>query len=204
MTFDIERFVRLRPRLYHLTASMNVPRILKTRRLETARALMESAGDLSYLRSKRPDHVVLNVGGERLHVRDQRPLHEGNVDPLAGFTFCDVVEMLNDRVFFWPGDERGPIPAGKNHFARYVAEDCRVLVVSTEEMLAANANVEFCRYNSGAPRCNGGKKSPRGRETFQTPHNCLFRPGEVQEVTFAGGARLAEVELRGCLVDVRK
>ena len=39
-----------------------------------------------------------------------------------GFVFEDLVEILNGRVFFWPGAVGGPISYGVRHFERYQNE----------------------------------------------------------------------------------
>ncbi|MBS0190790.1 MAG: hypothetical protein U0573_02720 [Phycisphaerales bacterium] len=196
MGIDLWQFAVRRPRLFHLTAAANVDAILEGGLLESARVLMERAADTSYLRQKRKQHLTLRIGERVVHVRDQAPLHAGNMEMEPGTSFEDVIELLNERVFFWPGDERGPIVAGRNHFARYAGEDCKVLVVETEAMLALNPGVQFCRFNSGAPRCSGGRKSPRGAGTFLPPGACEFSAAEVQEVTFVGAARLPRERIR--------
>lgn len=192
MGFDLTRFAEARPRLYHLTARANLDGILRTGRLEAARVLMERAGDMSMLRQRRREHYRLRVDGREVVLRDQKPLHRGNIAFEGGFGFEDVVEALNRRVFFWPGDEEGPIDYGRRHFGRYGGEDCVVLVVPTAALLEANPDVqaEFCRFNSGSPRCTGGRGAPRGPRTFLPAHECPFSPGAVKEVTFREFVRL--------------
>ena|SRR5712691_7943752 len=96
-------------------------------------------------------------------VRDQAPLHEGNLSLPRGYTFEDFIESLNGRIFFWPGSAAGPIPHGIRHFERYEQECPVILRVEFQSLLHANPGAEplYCRYNSGSPRCSNGKKSPR-------------------------------------------
>ena len=117
-------------------------------------------------------------------LRDQAPLREGNAALDGGWTFADLVEDLNGRVFFWPGTERRPIPDGQRHFERYADESIAVLMVDTTALFAANGGATFCRYNSGSPRWSGGRPSPRGPGTFVAAADAPFTAGQVVEVTF--------------------
>lgn len=125
-------------------------------------------------------------------LRDQMPLHPGNMAIDDGLGFADVVEMLNERVFFWPGSEAGPIESGRRHFQRYGEEDCRVLVIPTESMFRANpgTRAEFCRFNSGSPRWTGGRASPRGKRTFRRAFEFDGTASDVVEVTWVGRVAL--------------
>jgi hypothetical protein len=93
--------------------------------------------------------------------------------------------QLNERVFFWPG---GPDISdyGQRHFERYRAEKPVILRVPTSDLFEANPESvpEFCRFNSGSPRCTKGLGSPRGPSTFIQGTTADFSPGNVVEVTF--------------------
>ena len=133
---------------------------------------------------RRPEPVVID--GTQIMLRDQRPLHRGNMQLSRGHTFEEFVESLNDRVFFWPGAQRGPISYGIRHFEAYRDEQPSILRVLAEHLLNANPDATplFCRYNSGSPRCSYGKKSPRGPSTFLAARNFGESPASVVEVTF--------------------
>jgi hypothetical protein len=185
MPLTLPHFAALRPVLYHLTARSNADRILREREIVCASTLMSRADDRTALRSRRPDAIPLLRAGETTAVlRDQKPLHRGNIALQGGWTFEDFVESLNARVFFWPGDEKGPIKHGLRHFSRYAHEDAVVLRIPTMALFEANPAPKFCRYNSGSPRCSGGRHSPRGPGTFVAADAVDFRRGEVVEVTF--------------------
>jgi hypothetical protein len=49
-------------------------------------------------RERRGESVRVAVSGEAVHVRDQRPLYEGNVLLEGGWSFGDLVAALNERV----------------------------------------------------------------------------------------------------------
>jgi hypothetical protein len=184
MAFDLDRFTRTRPRLFHLTACANVARITRLGRLVCATTIYREAGSPSRARVRRRSHDTVALGRDVIQIRDQAPLHEGNAGLAAGWTIEDLVKYLNDHVYFWPGTAAGPVESGLRHFQRYADEDCAVIELDTEAVFSMNGHPLFCKYNSGSPRCNNGDKSPRGPDTFQR-HN-LFRgtPSNVVEVTF--------------------
>lgn len=192
MPLDISRFVKTRPYLYHLTARSNLKLIAASGRLRTAADLLAEAGERPLLRQRRRESRVVVCEGERVHVRDQAPLHAGNLKLSDRWTFDDFVEHLNEHVFFWPGTEAGPIGYGLRHFERYAEEDNVVLVLKTDEVIACQSAIEprFCRFNSGSPRCTGGKPSPRGPGTFLLARDFVGTPSSVVEVTFRGSVSL--------------
>lgn len=196
MAFTIEQFVALRPRLFHLTARMNVAGILGERRLAPTSEFLERAGRMEMMQSRRREGVIVSVDGKKVHLRDQAPLHEGNVRMDGSWGFGRLVEELNSRVFFWPGRMEGPITSGKNHFGRYRDDDVRVLVIDTASLFAANAaRPEFCRFNSGSPRWNAGRAAPRGPKTFVPASSFEGTAGGVIEVTFRTPVTLKGVEV---------
>jgi hypothetical protein len=200
VAFTLKRFVEVRPYLYHLTAQSNLGRLLSHRRLESAEQLLNRGGQLNRLDQHRRGHHTIDIDGVAVSLRDQAPLYEGNIDFEAGWTFPQVIALLNQRVFFWPGTAAGPIDYGLRHYARYEAERPSVIRVRTLSLLSSNALNPplFCRYNSGSPRCSGGVRSPRGSATFQAARFTGYLPSEVVEVTFIGTVCLPEdTELRG-------
>jgi len=197
MAIDLRRFAQLRPFLYHLTAATNIARILRRRRLETAESLMRVGGRTDLIRTRRLEDCprVLRIGEDNVSLRDQCPLYEGNIDLADGWTLGDVVSLLNRRVFFWPGDGEGAIRPGTRHYDRYSDEKPSILRIATVTLLEMNAEIgpEFCRYNSGSPRCVRAVRSPRGPQTFVTAARADFPPGQVVEVTFPEGVRLPDL-----------
>lgn len=194
MAISLDRFLELRPFLYHLTSSANAERVLRTRRIESAAALLRAANRVDLISVRRREHVQVRVGDETIAIRDQAPLHEGNLALERGWTLPHFVALLNSRVFFWPGTLAGPIAYGVRHYARYAGERPTILRVATGDLFAVNSAVppEFCRYNSGSPRCSNGSKSPRNSKTFVRGMDADFRCAQVVEVTFSGGVHLPE------------
>ncbi len=187
---NIDDLVRLRPFVYHMTARSNLARVERVKRLECANVFYKATGRLHESRERRREHALVVVDGERVSLRDQAPLHVGNID-LSLLTFAEVVNMLNQYVYFWPGDDEQPIASGRNHFARYSKEDAVVLRLPTDQLLSLNAvRAKFSRCNSGAPRQNAGRKQPRGLNTFRNAACFDETPGNVQEIVIEGWAEL--------------
>lgn len=192
--FDLKSLIKLRPFLYHLTAADNVPLLRRTRHLvSTARLLAESnRSELTRIPRRGPLQVPRDDGV--VEICDQDPLVKANIDFQSEGTFEDVVENLNRRVYFWPGGQGGPIGHGLRHFKRYQWKRPVLLRAEFALVLKTNPGVipELCAFNSGAPRCSGGKKSPRGNETFVQATSFPRRPSEVVEVTFVDQIRLPD------------
>jgi uncharacterized protein DUF7002 len=123
MTLDIAAFVRSRPYAYHLTSRNNLPSIVTNRRIDSAATLILKDGRTDLLRRRRPEQVVVKADDHEVSLRDQEPLHRGNVILRGGWSFDDLVEALNSRVFFWPGTADGPNDYGRRHFGRYRVEE---------------------------------------------------------------------------------
>lgn len=168
MAFTLQEFQAKRPYLYHLTDQRNTERIRRTRRLYSATYLLQEANARAVITERRPNSVAVMVNGEEIWIRDQRPLHAGNVGFQGGWTFKDLLKALNDKVFFWPGSTAGPISYGIRHFQRYASEEPALIRLSSSQVLTANTGATplFCRYNSGSPRWSNGIASPRGPNTF--------------------------------------
>lgn len=192
MSFSIDSFAETRPFAYHLTARANVPMLRRDRELHPAAELFRRAHREDLLRVRRRDSLVVAVNGDDIHVRDQAPLHAGNMRLKVGWKFEDFVHRLNQRVFFWPGGAGGPISYGVRHFGRYADDGPALLRIPTAALLAANVEMPplFCKFNSGSPRCSMGQPSPRDETTFVAASKATFSASQVVELTFAGSIRL--------------
>ena len=198
MPFDLGRFQRLRPFLYHLTARENLCRIRRSRSLECSARLFDAAGRSELKRKHRRDGCRLKIGKEKVHIRDQSPLHERSIK-LEGL-FDEFIECLNGLVFFWPGTEEGPKPPGRRHFERYRNEHPVLVRIRTKELFEANGRYKplFCCYNSGAPRWSRGKPSPRRPEIFSEAASAPFTAGKVVETVYSGWVVLPTDTEWGC------
>jgi Family of unknown function (DUF7002) len=186
MGFALSAFLAARPLLFHLTARRNVERIKRTGCLYSAASLLAASGDGALLGTKRTSCREVVIDGEVVNIRDQAPLYNGNITFEGGWTFSDLVRDLNRRIFFWPGTGSGPIGYGVRHFERYEGDRPILIRVMTADLLATNPGHVplFCKYNSGSPRCSGGRGSARGPSTFATASDAAFTPSKVIEVTF--------------------
>lgn len=180
MTFFLSSFLRFRPYLYHLTASENLPSIASSLQILCANAIFAEAGLAKQIPAKREAHTSIACKLGTVLIRDQKPLIEGAIQFEDGWDMNRFVHHVNQHVFFWPGTSVGPITPGRNHFERYRAENPVILRIATDQ--AATATLKFSRYNSGAPRCSGGKYSPRGSRTYLPPDEFFGTASEVVEV----------------------
>lgn len=186
----IEKFIRLRPYLYHLTDEENLESILRSGTLKSTATLvqefhLEDADN--FLRTRRVGHKKITYRNKSVILRDQDPLFikilAKNLE--GGWTVGDFIYSLNSRVFFW-ATERDM----QGHYLRYEnqKEFPKILRFSTGELFALNNNEpQFCRLNSGAPRCScyySEGAPPRGQNTFQRAQDYTSTPSSVREVTF--------------------
>jgi hypothetical protein len=194
MGFRLEEYEALRPYVYHTSPVGNVARILAERSLVPTAALLEFGGRGDLLRARREKDVALTLDGHSIIIRDQKPLIPANIEFTAGWGLPDLVEYINKRVFFWPGDFGGPIHYGASHFQRYADERPVVLRIRLRSLLVANPGLkpELSRYNSGAARQNQGKRIPRGPNTFIDAGRFPGTPGDVKEIAFAAPVHLPD------------
>jgi hypothetical protein len=157
-----------RPFLYHLISRQNLSRILDTRSLVPAADLLRAAGHEELIRQRRPKDLELVIGSDRVILRNQKPLVEANLLLEDGWIFADLIEYLNELVFFWPGTPSGLDPLGTNFLTRYSVDTAAILRVRLASAARANPVVRplFSKYNTGAGRFSAGKPSPRGPTTF--------------------------------------
>ena len=132
--------------------------------------------------------LPFSIGHDQVVLTDQRPLTVGNCDFQDEWEVGDLVESVNRRVFFWRGDHNGLLSKDRGHFATYSKRGnelvfLRILFKDAVAM-TENSVPEYCRFNSGGPRCSGGKKSPRGPKTFVEADHADFTLGRIREVVF--------------------
>jgi len=194
---DIEKFISTRQFLYHLTDKRNLPSILDTYTLKSTKVLVNEStlsGKANFLKARRQDHYALVINGNQIFLRDQHPLSEKIVmkNMTPGWTFGDFVYSLNSRVFFWSTEKDL-----RSHYSRYEkkGEFPVILRVDTSEMIATNSiKPQFCKYNSGGPRCHHSfpeGAAPRGVDTFLKAQTFPFSHNEVREVTFLEQCQLS-------------
>lgn len=188
MAVDVEKLVEATPYLFHLTYCPSLHRIRRTMSLESAARLLELGNKLEWLRRRREDMLPFKVEDDHVVLTDQRPLTSGNVDFQGGWTIDDLVESVNRRVFFWRGNENGLLARDRGHYATYKerGKELAFLRIPLTDAVATKGNgvPEYCRFNSGGPRCSGGKKSPRGPHTFVDADDAEFTFGKIREVVF--------------------
>jgi hypothetical protein len=186
---DINKFIKERPYLYHLTSRENASKIIEQRRIYSANMLIDLSDEIEYekiKRQRRIGHQEIKINGAAYFLRDQRPISELALSKCLTHQWCvsDFLEHLNDRVFMWPTINRL-----KRHFDRYEEEKPVIFRFPTKEIVESNSHVKFCRLNSGATRANsylGGRAPERGPNTFLLAEDYHLSIGSVAEVTFEG------------------
>lgn len=151
--------------------------------------------------SPRPNPVSLRIGTDEVVLRDQAALKVNSARLAVGFTLSDLVLLLNQHVFFWPGTEEGPSDYGLRHAKPYqeAGEPLAFLRAPSTDLFAPNTTrLRTSRYNSGSPRSHKtAGKSPRGPDLFKPPQDCDYPPGEVVEVVFSCEAALPSTTMIG-------
>src|SRR5438045_2237603 len=110
-------------------------------RLIPAAILLERAGRTDLMRVPRRQSIRTMVDGRTIVLRDQAPLHKGNMQLPKGHTFEEFVENLNKRIFFWPGTDAGPRDYGLRHFEHYKEEQPIILRMDFESLCGMNLHV---------------------------------------------------------------
>lgn len=185
---DLEKLNRLRPFVYHLTSANSIPSISESGFLRSACSLAADHGSVDKLLSKRRDSLIF----PNATIRDQAPLYEQNIEFAEGFSMTNFLELLNAHVYFWPGNGKCPTDYGQRHFERYKSEKPLVLRIPLLDLVAENrpSRPLLCRFNSGSPRCSGGKKSPRTPNTFEAIGLFKGTPSQVVEIVYRDEAKL--------------
>lgn len=188
MAIDVKKLIDRTPFLFHLTYLPSLDRIVRSMALESAGRLLELGGKREWLRKRREEMLRFNIGDDQIVLTDQRPLTAGNVDFQDGWEIGDLVESVNRRVFFWRGNHDGLLSKDRGHFGTYSERGNELVFLRIPFVdgvaLAENNGPEYCRFNSGGPRCSDGKKSPRGMSTFVEADQADFTLGKIREVVF--------------------
>ena len=142
MPFMLARFVELRPYLYHTTSLANLALILKGLQLKSAATLIQESGRFALLRERRRDAVSLPLHKGTVTLTSQQPLSDGHCDMKGDpEAFANLVQQLNEHVFFWPGTERQMFGAGGGHSKSATGPNSPVTMrFATAELFGANAS----------------------------------------------------------------
>lgn len=184
---DIDKFLELRPKLYHLTHKDNLESIKESNKIYSTDYIVKKSGITepeSFLKTRRVKLKKVNFNGSEIYIRDQIPLHPSMINKAMDGTCTpgEYIYLLNKKVFFWPTKDRL-----ERHYNTYKDQNPVILILDTKEIYDLNKErVKFCRLNSGALRANfyhGGKPPPRGLNTFKSPEDYKSTPSTVAEFT---------------------
>lgn len=169
MAISVSDFAAHHPTLWHMAHRDSWPSIRKHGLLCTSALL-----DLFQIRSAfaervrshhRPESIVIehpSLGSAT--IRDQKPMSDNGLKRALrdDLTPMDWYRLLNDKVFFWPSEER---LQRMMRAPPYRDDEHIVLVVNTRRLLSEKRHrVTLSPLNSGATR---PMPHPRGRGTFQ-------------------------------------
>ena len=186
MAFKLDDLMNRSPYLFHLTYTPSLARIRRLLKLQSAAKLLKLGGKDELLKFRRHSMINSPIGDDVIVLTDQKPLVEGNIEFQGGWEIGDLVESINYRVFFWRGTENGLLYGDRRQFGTYRGRGAGLvfLRIPFRDAVKENGDPKFCRFNSGGPRCTGGRKSPHGPSTFATAENADFTLGKVREVVF--------------------
>ncbi len=162
----VEEFCAAYPRLYHMAEAAAWPGIQRHGLLSTSALLdlyeVPEPERSRIERTRRADFIAVThpERGELL-IRDQKPMTDESLTrALIGMTPSEWYALLNERVFFWIGEERL-----EKLLNAYRHRDNLVLVLDTATVMARYAaQTTLSPINSGF---SARYPQPRGRDTFR-------------------------------------
>ena len=188
MPIALPNLMATSPYLYHLTYAPNLERIRRLRILQSTSIMLQAGNMPNQLNQRRTEILELQIGNDNIVITDQHPINENNIQFENNWTLADLVQAINNRVFFWRGKSNGLLRCNQKHFERYqnAAQNLVFLRLSFRSALEINSpnGPQLCKYNSGAARRNNGQRIPRGPRTFVEPKDADFSIGKVKEVVF--------------------
>lgn len=163
----VEELCAAYPRLYHMAEASMWPSIQRHGLLSTSALLdlygVTGAERARIERTRRPDFIAVEHAKHgQVLIRDQKPMTDATLAPvLIDMTPAEWYALLNERVFFWVGEERL-----KGLLGAYRHRDNLVLVLDTAKVMAKHAaQTTLSPINSGYTRRWAVR---RGRETFRS------------------------------------
>jgi hypothetical protein len=183
-----DEFCQAHPTLYHASADGTWPSICALGLLPVS-LLLDRAGiskeeRRAIERDRRSRAIPLTVNGFTIEIRDQKPLSLSRLkSALKDATVEEWLLMLNERIYFWPSEDR------LKHFlqaASYAKSGHLVIEVDTKALLDhCDKRVFISSMNTGT---TSPYAAPRGRSTFQlVTEYPQRRRSTVAEVSVVGG-----------------
>jgi hypothetical protein len=165
---EIDQFVDLYPRLFHMAAEGSWDSIRDNGLLSTE-SIVDSSGlslddRAQILRERRPSSVEFTHPRLGLvSIRDQKPLRIQFLEPaLTDMTVEEWLEVLNNRVFFWPTREKLEGLLGAQQYRNRTQD---VITIDTRSLLEVHAEAaRLSPINSGATLYPNA--AVRGQDTF--------------------------------------
>jgi hypothetical protein len=150
---DVNKFVSLYPRLFHMAEANTWPSI-KQRGLLSTVAVLDKLGITGVARRQyetehRPEKLTIGQDAEAIVLRDQKPMPPERIANALpkGVTPQQWYQFLNGKVFMWAQEERLLTLLSARAY-RKLEHD--VLTIDTDSLVAAYKDkISLCRMNSG-------------------------------------------------------
>ena len=119
---------------------MYLTAIREHRVLYSAGHLLELSGRTDLLNRHRRGDLELQCGTQSITVRDQDRLVLASQDLEPGVSLADYIAYLNQWVYFWPGDWRGPASRAKGLAEATGREEVAIIRMPLMAVVGINPN----------------------------------------------------------------
>jgi hypothetical protein len=150
---NVEKFVQMYPRLYHMAEKGTWPSIKQRGLLSTCAVLdvlgIKGAARAQYETQHRRQKMTVGDGEDAIVLRDQMPMPPDRISRalVDGTTPQQWYKFLNGKVFMWAEEKRLLTLLNAKHY-RKLEHD--VLIIDTASLVAQyKDSIALCRMNSG-------------------------------------------------------
>jgi len=180
------------PYCYHVTFSENLRSIVDSRALFSASTLLTNAGLEGHGRLRASEQTI-EVSGRLVVLRNQIALNPDELELSDKDTLEEYVSFLNQRTYFWPGTDAGPVADGLRLIAAHGALRPPIVIrTRTLSLIEENRNqtIQVATFNTGASWRLREGKSWRARDAVVPLAKYADDPGAIAELSYLSGARL--------------
>lgn len=180
------------PYCYHVTFSENLRSIADTRTLYSASTLLSDAGLDGHSRLRGSEHTI-ELGGRLAVLRNQIALNPDELELPDRDTFEEYVFFLNQRTYFWPGTDAGPVADGLRLIAAHGALRPPIVIrTRTMSLIEENRNqtIQVATCNTGASWRRRDGKTWRARDAVVPLVKYVDDPSAIVELSYLSSARL--------------
>lgn len=150
---EVNKFIGLYPRLYHMAEVGTWPSIKKRGLLSTSAVLdhlgVKGAARTRYEAEHRPEKMTVGTDADAIVLRDQKPMPPDRISRalVDGTKPQEWYKFLNGKVFMWAEEERLLTLLSARPYKKLEHD---VLTIDTAALVAAYKDqICLCRMNSG-------------------------------------------------------